>query len=289
MKCFVIMPFAEEFSPVYDTIRLAVESAVAGEPVSCTRLDDSKAAGRITDRLIRELADAVVCIADITHTNANVMWEVGYAMALDKPMLLISQQREGLPFDLKDMQTVFYEPTDLDASLRQPLGEAFRHTLAIYGVRAKNRRGSLGNDDQFTIAVTGSKQGHEKSIRRELELFIKPHLNQQVRWLVGSWGATDETALRVLLECQQKPIVVGNDEFDVSANMLALIEKHDLSFVAASREPLPRTIQGGRSRDVLFLVRAHLVFLFWSGKSNRVKDLIKFYRDNGKDHAVGFV
>ena len=289
MKCFVVMPFAQEYSPVYDCIRLAVENAVAGEPVSCVRLDEFKAAGRITDRLVRELADAVVCVADVTGTNPNVMWEVGYAMALDKPMLLISQDREGLPFDLKDMQTIFYEPQNLSLTLRDPLGQAFRQTLGSYEVRAEKRRGTLHDDEQFTIALTGSKQAHERSIRRELEVFVTPYLGRPVRWLVGSWGATDETALRVLIESQQRPIVVGNDEFDVSPNILGLIEKHSLVFVAASRQPLPRGIPGGRPRDVLFLLRANLVFLFWSGKSNRVKDLMKWYRDNGKDFAVGFV
>jgi nucleoside 2-deoxyribosyltransferase len=49
------------------------------------------------------------------------MWEVGYAMALAKPTLLISQDRAGLPFDLKDMHTVFYIRDALAETLRKPL------------------------------------------------------------------------------------------------------------------------------------------------------------------------
>jgi nucleoside 2-deoxyribosyltransferase len=115
------MPFATAFDDVYDAVRLAVQNSVTGDEVHCFRLSELQGAGRITERLVKELNEAVVCIADITGLNANVMWEVGYAMALAKPTLLISQDRAGLPFDLKDMHTVFYIRDALAETLRKPL------------------------------------------------------------------------------------------------------------------------------------------------------------------------
>jgi nucleoside 2-deoxyribosyltransferase len=92
MNCFVIMPFASEFDDVYDAVKTAIEDAVE-EPGSCARVDESRPAGRITDRLIRELRSASFCVADITHEKPNVMWELGYAMALHKPTIANAKSR----------------------------------------------------------------------------------------------------------------------------------------------------------------------------------------------------
>ena len=56
MTCLVIMPFEKEFKPVYRNIKRAVESTVAPEPMTCVKLDERTAAGRISDRLVQELS-----------------------------------------------------------------------------------------------------------------------------------------------------------------------------------------------------------------------------------------
>jgi hypothetical protein len=51
MKCFVIVPFVKPFDDVYDAIKMAVAKAVAGETLTCWRLDEIRGTGRITDDL----------------------------------------------------------------------------------------------------------------------------------------------------------------------------------------------------------------------------------------------
>ena len=41
--------------------------------------------------------------------NANVFYEVGYADALKKPLILLAQKGTKLPFDVQGYRTVFYE------------------------------------------------------------------------------------------------------------------------------------------------------------------------------------
>lgn len=275
------MPFEDEFNDVHDTIKLALDSAVkdtvATEPMICLRLDETKAAGSLRERLVGELSKSYMCVADVTGTNPNVMWEVGYAMALRKPTLLIRQVRQGLPFDVQDMEAISYRRNDLEA-LREDLGRALRGTLTQ--IEAKKT--------EFTIAIIGSKQADRPRVRRELESLLRPHFGQNTRWFVGSWGATDETAIELLVENKQRCIVVGHDEGDRSPMAHKLIEEHHLEFIAASGERLQR-VEGGRPRDALFLARADLVCLLWTGQSNKVKNLIKWYRDRKKPHIVGFV
>ncbi|MBY0458213.1 MAG: nucleoside 2-deoxyribosyltransferase, partial [Gemmataceae bacterium] len=115
------MPFAPEFEDVYATIQTAVEGARRDNPLLCFRLDQSRPAGRITTRLVQEIQSASLCIADLTGNRPNIMWEVGYAMALGKPTILITQDTSDLPFDIHDMETLRYSRDRLNASLGQPL------------------------------------------------------------------------------------------------------------------------------------------------------------------------
>ena len=124
------MPFASEFDDVYATIKNAIESSTTIQNGRCFRLDDARPAGRITDRLLSELRAASFCVADLTGSKPNVMWELGFAMALGKPTIVVTQSLLDLPFDIKDMQSIEYQRHHLNNSLRSPLQRMVVDTLA---------------------------------------------------------------------------------------------------------------------------------------------------------------
>lgn len=130
MNCFVIMPFAAEFDDVYEAIKAGVEGALATSGGRCFRLDESRPAGRITDRLLTELQSASLCVADLTGARPNVMWETGYAMALGKPIIIVTQDVQDVPFDLKDMQSLQYDRGRLSGTLGGPLRRVLIDTIA---------------------------------------------------------------------------------------------------------------------------------------------------------------
>ncbi len=129
MNCFVIMPFAEEFDDVYAAIKSSVESALGGHG-TCSRLDESRPAGRITDRLLGEIQSATLCVVDVTGNRPNVMWELGYAMALGKPTILVTQNLSDLPFDIRDLQTLSYDRNHISRTLGRPLARMVLDTLS---------------------------------------------------------------------------------------------------------------------------------------------------------------
>jgi nucleoside 2-deoxyribosyltransferase len=62
-------------------------------------------------------ADGVV--ADVTGATPNVMFEVGQAIGLRKPILLLTRERtSSLPFNLRGRQVAVYQPDDLDTVSR---------------------------------------------------------------------------------------------------------------------------------------------------------------------------
>ena len=130
MKCFVIMQFAPEFADILEMIESAARKADCNPPLACKRLDDSAHAGRIIPRLERALRETDLCIADISGERHNVMWEIGYAMALEKPTILIARVGTSIPFDVQDAQTIEYDPLRLSETLVRPLIKSIRETVA---------------------------------------------------------------------------------------------------------------------------------------------------------------
>ncbi len=135
MECFVMMPFAANFDDVYATIAAAVTSSVSRGTLACSRLDEIKSAGRISHDLFMKIRESTLCIADVTGSNPNVMWEIGYAMALQKPLILITQDVDIVPFDLTDWRTISYDRQSLKKSLESQLVPAVQDTLTKYEAR----------------------------------------------------------------------------------------------------------------------------------------------------------
>lgn len=77
-----------------------------------------------------------MCVADITspgpaphgQSNANVMWEIGYAMALGKVPILISANTVDPPFDVRHMQHIRYDRADRAGTLEAPLARSLAAT-----------------------------------------------------------------------------------------------------------------------------------------------------------------
>jgi hypothetical protein len=164
MNCFVIMPFSKDFDDVYAMIKNVVESIVSTQGGRCFRLDEARPAGRITDRLISEIRAATICIADVTGNSPNVMWELGYAMALEKPTLLLTQKIQELPFDVKDLQNLEYNRNYLNNTLGTHLRIMILDTIdAITSSSGNSMNGQLKERDEL-VGILLKEVGNLKEI-----------------------------------------------------------------------------------------------------------------------------
>jgi hypothetical protein len=288
MQCLVIMPFKGTFDPVYQTVQATVASAVPGQPINCFWLKDIYAAGRITDDILDSIQKAVLCISDLTDSNANVMWETGYAMALGKPTVLISQHVETLPFDLKVHRVLPYQQNALD-QFSPLLAKAVNQTLARYDVKVTTKVESRGQVATPVIAVTGSMRADPARVHRRVETLLRPYLSLQPLWYCGTNGIVDEAVLQYLMEHQQRVVAVGYHRLDFSDAVRQLVQANKLSFLDASVETIPRGLDGPTERDIFFASKADLVVLFWDGKSQGTGQIIEFFQRNMNNVLVGFV
>lgn len=102
---FVLMPFDEAFEDVY---KLGIKPACQTAGAYCERVDEQIFDERILDRIYNQIAKADLVIADMTGRNANVFYEVGYAHALGKLTILLTQNADDIPFDLKHFPHIVY-------------------------------------------------------------------------------------------------------------------------------------------------------------------------------------
>jgi len=288
IKCFVIMPFGEEFEPVYETVHSATARALPGQPIECYWLKDVLHAGRITDDIIAGLRESSLCIADVTGNNPNVMWETGYAMALGKPTILIGQRVEHLPFDLKNYRILPYRLDRLD-DVPGLLSEAVRQTLSRYDIERPDESEPIREPLAQTIAITGSMRAHPARTRKRVATILQPYLSAKNLWCCGSVGEVDECAIDYLVDNGQNVVAVGYNRYDYSQRVRNLVSERKVMFVDASVESLPRSIVGPSERDILFYLRADLIILFWDGQSSGTKQLIDFYQVSGKNVLIAYL
>ena len=126
-ELFVMMPFEDRLRPVYED---HIRAVAARLQVKATRADDFFAASAIVSDVWNAIADAQVLIADCTGRNANVFYELGIAHALGKPVILITQSNEDIPFDIQHIRVVNYDftprgmkefETTLEATIRSEM------------------------------------------------------------------------------------------------------------------------------------------------------------------------
>ena len=103
---FVLMPFTQEFDDIYE---LGIKAACAEAGAYAERVDEQIFPSSIRERIYNQIAKADLIVADMTGKNPNVFYEVGYAHALGKKVILLTQNSKDIPFDLNDFQHIIYE------------------------------------------------------------------------------------------------------------------------------------------------------------------------------------
>jgi len=112
LRCFITTPFSGDFRNIRGIIADALRD-VGIEPIL---LEEPIAVGTsILEAVQQAIERADVIVADLTQGNPNVMYEVGYAHALGKPVLFIVQREIGhVPSDIAGYLYLVYEPSRLD-------------------------------------------------------------------------------------------------------------------------------------------------------------------------------
>jgi hypothetical protein len=105
-RVFASMPFASQYD---DTFLVAIQPAALALKAIADKIDHSGQVGDVMAQVKTMIKRARVVIADLSGSRPNVCHEVGYAEALQRPVIQIcSTPVDRLPFNLRNNQTISY-------------------------------------------------------------------------------------------------------------------------------------------------------------------------------------
>ncbi len=119
---FVLMPFDTAFDDVY---KLGIKAACQEAGTYCARVDEQMFHESMLERIYNQISKADIIVADMTGRNANVFYETGYAHALGKRTILLTQNVSDIPFDLMHYPHIIYEKSV--TRLKKELKARVRH------------------------------------------------------------------------------------------------------------------------------------------------------------------
>jgi hypothetical protein len=128
-RCFIVMPFGvQDLEDLYSEFILPV---LVDCKLDCARGDDIFGSNVVMEDVAAAIARADLVIADLSGQNPNVFYEVGIAHTLGKPVLLLSQSIEDVPFDLRHRRVLPYEYTPIGC--KRFVAKLRDHVLGMLG------------------------------------------------------------------------------------------------------------------------------------------------------------
>jgi hypothetical protein len=111
---FIVMAFREESEDTFTSIKEVCKE----RGLKWARTDQDPTTNRIYQRIVSGIQRATFVVADVTIPTLNVYYELGYAEALGKPVIVVAKDGTELPFDTHDIPTtLFRNQTRLKAVL----------------------------------------------------------------------------------------------------------------------------------------------------------------------------
>jgi hypothetical protein len=105
---FVIMPFAKQFTDVYNK---GIKSLARKMGWDCVRADEVFRSKPIMEDILGHIHKSGIIIADTTSRNPNVFYELGISHTTKEFVVIISQSLDDVPFDLRHLRCFLYSPS----------------------------------------------------------------------------------------------------------------------------------------------------------------------------------
>lgn len=127
-SCFVVMPFHPLYEAEYERV---IKPAVEDAGLVSLRGDEIYMRQAIVQDIWHSIRKARLIVAELSGRNPNVMYEIGLAHAIGKPIVLLTRNEEDVPFDLRSLRYIYYDPNNpfWGADLRSELTRVIKLVL----------------------------------------------------------------------------------------------------------------------------------------------------------------
>lgn len=174
-KVFVIMPFEDDFFSLFEELKN--EFSKEYEFINAGDLENQQ---NILQNIVEGINMADVVIADLTGLNPNVFYELGLAHAMDKKVIIITQNISELPFDIKSYKAneynmIFHKIPILKKKLRELLDGAIDGSIK-YGNPVSDYLPSVKLNATIPMNLDSNIPQIEQMSFSEYEIEIKKYL-----------------------------------------------------------------------------------------------------------------
>ncbi|GAB3011863.1 hypothetical protein GCM10027284_34090 [Cyclobacterium sediminis] len=77
-------------------------------PYNCMRMDEITDTKRITPTMFSSIKNSAFVIVELSMERPNIYYEMGFADALDKPLIALAKEGTKIHFDAKDVPIIFW-------------------------------------------------------------------------------------------------------------------------------------------------------------------------------------
>jgi predicted nucleotide-binding protein len=203
-QIFVIQSFGKETDAVYELI----SSAAANAGVFVYRADLLDTKDSVLNSIHEAIHNSSLVIADVTDGNSNVMYEVGFARAKNKPLILISNSSRKVPYDLVKGPVLIYDLSNssefieslvrwIKAALKNPDSFLFSQAVAEQEKRHKVFISYSHHDKEYLDRLLV----HLKPLEKEglIDLWVDTRLRAGDLWKKEIEEALQRATVAVLL------------------------------------------------------------------------------------------
>lgn len=214
--CFVIQPISDK---KYDKRFVDIyEPAISNANIKAYRVDKDSTVQDIIQSIERKIDAATICFADISIDNPNVWYELGYATAKGKDIVIVcDENRNGkYPFDISHKNIIQYKSdspsdfTELSKKITERINTYLRNQERNYKIIDSPLKECDGLQP-YEISLLGVIVGEQLSDDVNVSLYLLKDRMLQIGF--------NETAVGIgIMSLGNKGIIVTGQEPDYHGN-----------------------------------------------------------------------
>jgi hypothetical protein len=142
--CFVVSPIGKEGTEKYSAFKEVLEYVIkpafdeSGYQYSVIRADDINRTGSFIKDILENIYSSHIVVADLTGQNPNVFYELGVRHSLRPRTILIAQNLDDIPSDLREYRTIIYDTSAKGAAAFKKRVKTFLNEIAKEPERPDN-------------------------------------------------------------------------------------------------------------------------------------------------------
>lgn len=135
-RVFVIMPYSEQANKNYQIIKdtcfeQGLDIIRADEIISAT---ESK-----TEKIKSLISKSDLIIADVTGNNVNVMYELGFAHGINKPVILLASKIDELRIDVSNYKIILFNEINESKESKEKLSVILKESIQEITIEQTNK------------------------------------------------------------------------------------------------------------------------------------------------------